>query len=298
MPLAWLALGVVLGLFAGSVWAAPAPAILLPLGGLGGAWALARSGGLRVGLPLLVAAGVLLGVLRAGPGLLAPEGLLPRFHGQEVELRGTLTGVAELVGAQVRFRLEAEAVRGDGTWRPSTGAVQVWAGANIDPVDGRGHPFLAHGDVVTLRGVLDAPRSIGSFDYREHLAARGIGSELARASVVGVEIAKSRESDDVGSTEPRDRGALSIVPVAVEVEVETPVCLPFLRNPIKFTKEGFVRLWRIILGQTGKLKAFTNPTAQRRVDRNAAKRDTKRVRFFQLAAQGSSSVLSPSRVRV
>ena len=187
MPLAWLALGVVLGLFAGSVWAAPAPAILLPLGGLGGAWALARSGGLRVGLPLLVAAGVLLGVLRAGPGLLAPEGLLPRFHGQEVELRGTLTGVAELVGAQVRFRLEAEAVRGDGTWRPSTGAVQVWAGANIDPVDGRGHPFLAHGDVVTLRGVLDAPRSIGSFDYREHLAARGIGSELARASVVGVE---------------------------------------------------------------------------------------------------------------
>ncbi len=187
MPLAWLALGVVLGLFAGSVWAAPAPAILLLLGGLGGAWALARSGGLRVGLPLLVAAGVLLGVLRAGPGLLAPEGLLPRFHGQEVELRGTLTGVAELVGAQVRFRLEAEAVRGDGTWRPSTGAVQVWAGANIDPVDGRGHPFLAHGDVVTLRGVLDAPRSIGSFDYREHLAARGIGSELARASVVGVE---------------------------------------------------------------------------------------------------------------
>ena len=187
VPLAWLALGVVLGLFAGSVWEAPASALLLLLAAIGGAWALARPAGLRVGVPLLVAAGVLLGVLRGGPDLLAPEGLLPRFHGEAVELRGKLTGVAELVGTQVRFRLDAEAVSRDGTWHPSAGAVQVWAGADIDPVDGRGHPFLVHGDVVTLRGVLDAPQSIGAFDYREHLAARGIGSELSRASVLGVE---------------------------------------------------------------------------------------------------------------
>ena len=189
MPLAWLALGVVLGLFVGSVWAPPASALLLLLAAFGGAWVLARSAGLRVGLPLLVAAGVLLGVLRGGPGLLEPteRDLLPRFHGQEVELRGTLTGVAELVGTRVRFRLDAEAVRGEGTWRPTPGAVQVWVDTDIDPVDGRRHPFVVHGDLITLRGVLDAPRSIGAFDYREHLAARGIGSELSRASVVGVE---------------------------------------------------------------------------------------------------------------
>ena len=189
MPLAWLALGVVLGLFVGSVWAAPVPALLLLLAASAGAWALARSRDLRVGLPLLVVAGVLLGVLRGGPVLLeSPElSALERFHGQQVELRGTLNGVAELVGTRVRFRLDAQAVREEGTWRSSNGAVQVWADADIDPVDGRGHPFLAHGDLVTLRGVIDAPQSIGAFDYREHLAARGIGSELSRASVVGVE---------------------------------------------------------------------------------------------------------------
>ena len=189
MPLAWLALGVVLGLFLGSVWAVPGLALLLLLAAVGGAWVLARSGGLRVGLPLLVVAGVLLGVLRGGPGLLESTALdlLPRFHGQEVELRGTVNGVAELVGTQVRFRLEAEAVRGDGTWRPATGAVQVWADASIQPADDRSHPFIAHGDLVTLRGLLDAPPSIGAFDYREHLAARGIGSQLSRASVTGVE---------------------------------------------------------------------------------------------------------------
>ncbi|MCH7607339.1 MAG: DNA internalization-related competence protein ComEC/Rec2 [Chloroflexi bacterium] len=189
MPLAWLALGVVLGLFAGSVWEPPPLALLLLLVAMGGAWALARSAGVGVGLLLLVAAGVLIGVLRGGPGVLEPREFdaLERFHGEVVELRGTLNGVAELVGTRVRFRLEAEAVRGKGTWRPSSGAVRVWADAAIAPLDGRGYPFLAHGDLVMLRGVLDAPQPIGGFDYREHLAARGIGSELTRASVIAVE---------------------------------------------------------------------------------------------------------------
>ena len=187
MPLAWLALGLVLGLYLSAEWAAPKPALLLLLGGAGGAWVLGRSVPLSVGLPLLVVVGVLLGLLRGGPDLLVPETILPRFHGQQVELRGAVRGLPEVFGARVRFGLEAREVRADGRWRPTPGLLQVWADAAIDPVPGRGHPFLAHGDLVTLGGLLDAPESIGAFDYREHLAARGIGSELRHATVVAIE---------------------------------------------------------------------------------------------------------------
>ena len=187
MPLAWLALGLVLGLYLSAEWAAPKPALLLLLGGAGGAWVLGRSVPLRVGLPLLVVVGVLLGLLRGGPGLLVPQTILPRFHGQQVELRGAVRGLPEVVGTQVRFELEAREVRADGRRHATPGMLQVWADAAIDPVPGRGHPFLAHGDLVTLDGLLDAPKSIGPFDYREHLAARGIGSELRRATVVAIE---------------------------------------------------------------------------------------------------------------
>ena len=187
MPLAWLALGVVLGLYIGSVWDAPSLGLLLLLAAAGGAWTLARSAGLQVGLPLLVGAGLLLGVLRVGPGLLEPEGLLVQLHGQEVELRGTVSGLAETFGTRVRFRVEAGAVRADGPWQPSAGAVQVWADAAIAPVDDRRHPFVAHGDVVTLRGTLDEPPAIDAFDYREHLASRGIASQLTSATVVSIE---------------------------------------------------------------------------------------------------------------
>ena len=187
MPLAWAGAGLPLGLFLGASFDAPPLALLLLAAATVGAYILARAAGVGVAGPALLALALLAGMARAGPDTLSVGGGLERVHGQRVELLGVVNGLPELVGRQVQFEVRASAVSVDGRSRASTGAVLVRASPAIQPIEGRSHPFIAHGDEVLVVGGIAAPRSQSGFDYEEHLASRGVGSVMTQAVVAEVE---------------------------------------------------------------------------------------------------------------
>ncbi|MEE8518616.1 MAG: DUF4131 domain-containing protein, partial [Dehalococcoidia bacterium] len=128
MPLVWPALGLILGLFLSTSWEVPWEAALLLLVAAAGALALNQVAGTRAAPAVLLIAGALLGLLRGGPDLPEQAQDLQRSHGSTVELKGEVSGLPELVGSQVRFRLEADGIRADeGDFAPTAGAVVVWA---------------------------------------------------------------------------------------------------------------------------------------------------------------------------
>ena len=185
MPLAWLGLGYALGLFVQSAsnmpfWGAALAAIALGAGGLR-----LRFAGLRVGMAIVFLAGGLFGLARPLPDL-TPDDDLAALHGTEVTLRAEVVGVPEPSGGSLRLTIEStQALAPDG-WTPTSGKALAWADPGPPAVEGRSHPFLRHGDEVVLRGFLDAPRNIGPFDYREHLAVRGIHTVVSGAEVVSI----------------------------------------------------------------------------------------------------------------
>ncbi len=185
MPLAWLGLGYALGLFAQSsagvpLWGALLAAVALAAGGLR-----LRLAGLRIGMALLFLAGGLLGLARPLPDLAAPDGLTG-LHGAEATLRAEVTGAPELAGGSLRLTIEDAQALTPGGWTHVSGKALVWADPEPPPVDERRYPYLQHGDEVVIQGTLDAPRNIGPFDYREHLAVRGIRSVVSGAEVVSI----------------------------------------------------------------------------------------------------------------
>ncbi len=185
MPLAWLGLGYALGLFlqsAASVpfWGAALAAVALGAGGLR-----LRFAGLRIGMALLFLAGGLLGLARPLPDLTAPDGLTA-LHGTETTLRAEVTGAPELAGGSLRLNIENAQTLSPDDWTPVSGKALVWADPDPPTVEGRRYPYLHHGDEIVIQGFLDAPRNIGPFDYREHLAVRGIRTVVSGAEVVSV----------------------------------------------------------------------------------------------------------------
>ena len=183
MPLAWLGLGYALGLFAQSSAGVPFwGAVLAATAVAAGALRL-RLAGLHVGMAVVFLAGGLFGIARPLPDLTPDDGLVS-LHGEEVTLRGVVTGAPEPAGGSLRFTVEdAESLAQDG-WGPVSGEALVWADPEPPTVEGRTYPFLRHGDEVVIHGYLDAPGNIGTFDYREHLAVRGIHTVVSRAEVV------------------------------------------------------------------------------------------------------------------
>ena len=185
MPLAWLGLGYTLGLFVQSAsnvpfWGAALAAIALGAGGLR-----LRFAGLRVGMAMVFLAGGLFGLARPLPDLTPNDGLAT-LHGTEVTLRAEVTGAPEPAGSSLQLAIEStQALAPDG-WTPISGRAIVWADPEPPAVEGRSYPYLRHSDEVVLRGFLDAPRNIGPFDYREHLAVRGIHTVVSRAEVVSI----------------------------------------------------------------------------------------------------------------
>ncbi|MDA1036234.1 MAG: ComEC/Rec2 family competence protein [Chloroflexi bacterium] len=182
MPLAWLGLGFSLGLFWGASAPLPPLGLALLLLTTGGGYLLARSASLPLGGAALLATGLLLGALRAGPDVLDGGGTLEALHNQRVELTGTVEGVAEPVGSIIRFTLAVErSAQAD-----ASGIAVVWANQSGPQLAGRSFPFLEHGDQVTVGGILAAPTQIGAFDYPEHLAAQGVTSVLSNGIVTDV----------------------------------------------------------------------------------------------------------------
>lgn len=185
MPLAWLGLGYSLGLFAQStsgvpLWGAALGAIALAAGGLR-----LRLAGFRVGMAILFLAGGLLGLARPLPDLTETDGLA-EVHGAEATLRAEVIGVPELAGGSLRFIIDrAQSLTPNG-WKSVPGKALVWADPEPPVVEGRLYPFLRHGDEVVIRGFLDVPHSIGPFDYREHLAVRGVHTVVSGAVVASV----------------------------------------------------------------------------------------------------------------
>ena len=185
MPLAWLGLGYALGLFAQSgagvpLWGAVLASFALAAGALR-----LRFAGLRVGMAVVFLAGGLFGLARPLPDLTPDDGLVA-LHGKVATLRGEVAGAPEPAGGSLRLAVESAEALGEDGWAPVSGEALVWANPEPPPVEGRAYPFLRHGDEVVIRGSLDAPRNIGPFDYREHLAVRGIHTVVSGAEVVSI----------------------------------------------------------------------------------------------------------------
>ncbi len=185
MPLAWLGLGYALGLFAQSDLAMPLwGAVLAGVALCAGTFRL-RAAGLPVALAAVFLAGGLLGLARPLPDL-TDTGGLASLHGTEATLRAQVTGAPETAGGSLRFNIERVHALGPGGPDPVSGRALVWAHPDSPAVEGRVHPFLRHGDGIVVRGRIDPPRSIGAFDYREHLAVRGIHTVVSEAEVVSI----------------------------------------------------------------------------------------------------------------
>ena len=191
MPLLWLGSGFVLGLWLSLEVSPPIGTVLLLLVSLGCSYLLFRSVGLRLGLPVLVVAGLLLGLARGSPDLLDPLGELHRLHGREVQASGWVAGLPELAGGQVRLNLEVAEVRRPGRdWEAAEGTLLVRASPKLEPVPGRAYPFLAFGDRLVIQGAPEPPGVFEDFDYPRYLASQGIGSVMYNARVVAVEPAR------------------------------------------------------------------------------------------------------------
>ena len=185
MPLAWLGLGYALGLFAQSSVGLPLLGGALAAVALGAGALRLRLAGLRVGMAVVFLAGGLLGLARPLPDLTPDDGLAS-LHGSETALRAEVTGAPEPAGGSLRLTIEStQALEPDG-WTPALGRAIVWAEPEPPIVEGRSYPFLHHGDEVVIRGFLDAPRNIGPFDYREHLAVGGVHTVVSRAEVISI----------------------------------------------------------------------------------------------------------------
>ena len=141
------------------------------------AYLLARSFGLRASIPALVAAALLLGLVRGGPELLTPHGNLHLFHGRTVEVSGTVSDTPAAVGHRIRVMVDADSVTMQPTAQPVSGRILMWV-EPIPWVEGRAPPYLERGDMLIVSGRLDAPEAFGAFNYPAHLAAPDIGAVM------------------------------------------------------------------------------------------------------------------------
>ena len=219
MPLAWLGLGFALGLFAQAGLGAPWQAAALAAVALGAVFLRLRIAGFRVGMAAVFIAGALLGGVRPLPALDAPDGLTPLL-GSDATLRAVVSGASEPAGGSLRLSIETNEAIARGQqelpfaalsahgWAPAPGRAIAWAAPDVPPVKGREYPYLRHGDAVVIRGFVDAPGEIGPFDYREHLAARGIGAVVTRAEVAEITPGAGGWMASLHQLRSRLRGAL------------------------------------------------------------------------------------------
>lgn len=173
---AWLG-GTLLGL---SLEAAPvAAALLLAAGAAMAAVALRLIR--RPIFPALLAAVLLLGLARAGADAAAiPD--TASYDGRQITASGQIVNDPENAATKIGFRLRVTQAQLDGDGE-NAGLFQgrqwlVYANPPADLIGRRNAPYFRYGDLVTLSGSLQAPRTLDGFDYPAYLAAQGITATI------------------------------------------------------------------------------------------------------------------------
>lgn len=171
-PLYWLALG----LLAGQLAAASRPARAVAAVAAGLAVALALAAWRWRARPALRAAVVLAAAFALGHGqvdaVLAPrarDGDVAALHGARAWIRGVVAEAPRRGADGTRVVVVAVAARRGGEWRGARGRLQVTVAQAAQP--------WAAGDGIEALVAVRAPRNFGNpgeFDYRAHLARRGI----------------------------------------------------------------------------------------------------------------------------
>ncbi len=214
--------GWLLGLYLGSRldWPVGVALRLLPAAGI--ALFIARRHW-RLLLAAVFAIGLFAGALRfqyhdeaaQGETLRALNGMGP------VELRGIVASYPETLGSVTRFDLAAWEVMVGGEGREVSGKVRVTARETLDLVRLRDAPYFRPGDVLLLRGSLDAPESFGGFDFPTYLNRQGVGSVMSfpgfaledtgQGSAVrrGLFTVRSRLSESLESVLPEPQNAVA-----------------------------------------------------------------------------------------
>lgn len=140
-------------------------------------------------LALSMAGALLLGAARmaAVPDVIGP-GSVGALAGRTAELRGVVAADPEVRERTLRVRLASIEVR-DGAalrqdpgqaWRPVAGDLLASVQPTARLVSERDEPYLRYGDLLELRGEVQAPPRFQEFDYREYLARQGIGAVMYR----------------------------------------------------------------------------------------------------------------------
>ena len=150
---------------------------------------------LAVLLPLVFAAGA--GRADQAVEPLADDAVARHNGGVALRLRGVLRGDPSVRDTSQQFTVAVRSIQRRGEWLPASGAVLVRVGLL---------PSYESGEVVEIEGKVEAPASIGEFDYAGYLERRGIASVM---QYPGVRVIGHEDDDFVRATVLRVRRALA-----------------------------------------------------------------------------------------
>ncbi len=148
MPLIYWALAWVAGIYGG--WQLALPPLLL-------LWAVAVLGLSLLLVPrhrAIIVAGLclvalLLGWLRGGDASLTSPGGIAAYNGRGLmEVEGVVSEAPQAGDRSLSLRLQAQRVRAEGRWQPTSGGLLVHLPR---------YPAYAYGDLLRLRGELESP---------------------------------------------------------------------------------------------------------------------------------------------
>ncbi len=121
----------------------------------------------------LISSIFILGLIRSG-ATESPPPLPYEGPGQPVTVEGIVAGPPEARGNSLRFVLRARSIDEGNGWKELATDILVMVRPTPDLVALHRDPFIRYGDRLTLRGTLEEPPVLETFDYRDYLARQGI----------------------------------------------------------------------------------------------------------------------------
>ncbi len=197
LPLAYLALAWLLGV-AAAAYSGGEPAASVAAGGLLGVVSFAAHP--RLGTLALIAAGCFL-IAASGVHYQSSTPDLPsiaKYNGKDNQLfRAIVVAEPDERATSTLYELSVTEVRRHGRWLPESGRLLM-----------RSRLFPAHqfGDLLEIRGLLEAPPELEDFDYSRFLLRRGIASVV---SFPDVDLVRANSAGPVASALSNFRRSLS-----------------------------------------------------------------------------------------